>query len=308
VNDTRGAESGCVFRHQSSPGKAARFIQQGMARLGMKKLILKRLIERETEMQAAPVPRSLLRKYRVSIHLIQGRRVWTFSPLKRHPDTMVLYLHGGAYYGNMSRMHWRLVERLIDGSGAGFIVPDYPLAPQYVCEDAYRFLDAVYAGPITAHHAKRLIFMGDSAGGGLALGFAQKVCLENLRQPDEIILFSPWLDVSVSHRDIAGYEDGDTVLSRAELKTAGRTFAGDMHLKDSRLSPLYGDLSGLGIISVFTGTHELLHPDALRLRWMLEVQHRNFRFYEYPGMFHDWVLIPFLEETRDAIAKVIAFL
>ena len=276
--------------------------------MGMKNRLLKGLIKRKTAQKPAPVPRSLLRKCHLSIDLVQGRRVWTLAPKLKPINTVVLFLHGGAYYGNMSGLHWRLVERLIDGSRATFIVPDYPLAPQSVCEDAYRFLDEVFAGLLADHPSKRLIFMGDSAGGGLALGFAPKISPEAIPQPEEIILFSPWLDVSMSHSDLDGFDQTDQILNIADLQTAGKTFAGKLDLKDFRISPLYGDLAGLARISVFSGGNEILHSDALRLRQLMEAQHIDYRFFEYPGMFHDWVLVPFLPESGDVIAKVLTLL
>jgi acetyl esterase/lipase len=139
------------------------------------------------------------------------------------------------------------------------------------------------------------------------LGFAQKISRLAIRQPEQIILFSPWLDASMSNTEIAGYDGKDKLLSIAELKLAGKTYAGNLEVTDFRISPIYGDFAKVGRISIFTGSHDVLFPDALKLRRLMERQHHNLRFYEYPGMFHDWVLFPFLEETKDVIAKVVAY-
>ena len=56
------------------------------------------------------------------------------------------------------------------------------------------FLDR-YAG-------KEILFLGDSAGAGLAISFAQYLNEVNLPQPEKIILSSPWLDVSLTNPDI----------------------------------------------------------------------------------------------------------
>lgn len=55
--------------------------------------------------------------------------------------------------------------------------------------------------------------MGDSAGGGLALGLALALKTENITQPKDIILLSPWLDVTLSNEDIPKYESSDPILS-----------------------------------------------------------------------------------------------
>ncbi len=299
------AAAGCRYRHQASPGAGARCIQLFLGLTGMKKVILKTLINRKSGVRAAGLPRSLLRKCEVKIVRIRGRRVWTLSPKNGSSETLALFLHGGAYFANITRMHWRLVEKLLQSTGATFIVPDYPLAPAACCKDAYQFLEAAFARLIAENPAKSLVFMGDSAGGGLALGFAQKLRNEGGPQPKEIILFSPWLDVTMSNLDLASFDRKDKILSVRELKIAGKAFAGDLEATDFRLSPLYGDLAGMGRISVFSGTHDLLHPDALKFRRMADEQ--GISFYEYPGMFHDWVLLTGLKESRDVIGKVLAY-
>jgi len=47
-----------------------------------------------------------------------------------------------------------------------------------------------------------LIMMGDSAGGGFALALAQKLKNESIDQPAQIILLSPWLDITLTNPDI----------------------------------------------------------------------------------------------------------
>ncbi|MDD4223642.1 MAG: alpha/beta hydrolase [Candidatus Cloacimonetes bacterium] len=307
AKDNQQIEAGGSYRHQADPGPGARCIQLFLGLTGMKRVILKTLINRKSGMKAAGIPGSLAQTCEVKVSICRQRRVWTLSPKNGRSGTLVLFLHGGAYFANLTRLHWRLVEKLLQSTGATFIVPDYPLAPAACCEDAYQFLEAAFARLIAENPSKSLVFMGDSAGGGLALGFAQKLRNEGGRQPEEIILFSPWLDVTMDNPDLARYDRKDKILSIRDLKTAGKAFAGDLEATDFRLSPIYGDLNGLGRIAIFTGTHDFLHPDALKFRRMADEQGIGIRFYEYPGMFHDWVLISGLKESRDVIGKVLAY-
>lgn len=303
----RDAETGAGFRyrHQACPGAGSRCIQLGL--LGMKRVILKTLINRKSGMKAAGLPRSLLRECEVKVVRIRQRRVWTLCPKNNPAETLVLFLHGGAHFANLTRMHWRLVNKLIRATKSTFILPDYPLAPEADCEDVYGWLDEVRAELISRHPGQRLVFMGDSAGGGLALGFAQKIRNEGGRQPEAIILFSPWLDVSMDNPDLSRFDRKDKILSIKELKFAGKAFTGGLETTDFRVSPVHGDLAGLGRILVFTGTHDLLHADALKLRQVAEEHGVEICFYEYPGMFHDWVLITGLKESIDVIEKVAAY-
>jgi acetyl esterase/lipase len=76
------------------------------------------------------------------------------------------------------------------------------------------------------------------------------------------------------------------------------------------VSPKYGDLTGLGRIAVFYGTEEILYPDCREFcETAAEAGDGNdpgtgipVTGIEYPGMQHDWVLLP-MEEAKRAIAE-----
>ncbi len=70
------------------------------------------------------------------------------------------------------------------------------------------------------------------------------------------------------------------------------------------MSPIYGDFSGLGEISVFMGTNELFVADARRLKQLLKDQRIDFNYFEFTEMFHDWVLVPSLKETKKVIGWI----
>lgn len=54
-------------------------------------------------------------------------------------------------------------------------VPIDPLAPEHTYRDVDPFLRNVYRRVLDAHDSKSIVFMGDSAGGGLALGLCHPV-------------------------------------------------------------------------------------------------------------------------------------
>ncbi len=84
--------------------------------------------------------------------------------------------------------------------------------------------------------------------------------------PHRVVLISPWLDVSVSEPDQAAIEPSDVILMRPGLALAGRWYAGDLDVKDPRVSPLFGDLAGIPpILMFFCGSHDILVVDARRL-------------------------------------------
>ncbi|MBW6478973.1 MAG: alpha/beta hydrolase [Bacteroidales bacterium] len=268
----------------------------------------KKILNNGFRKEPAIIPKSIIEKYQVSAEEYSGRKIWKLSPKNSETGSIILFFHGGAYYANITSLHWRFIEQILSNINVKIVVPDYPLAPEATSKDIYQFMVALYTKMISDHPFGKIIFMGDSSGGGLALGFAQKIKREGIKQPEEIILFSPWLDVSMSNPDIARVNKLDKILSVNGLKIAGEKYAGDWDVRDYRVSPIFGDFSGLGKISIFIGTNEIFIADARKLRQMLEEQQIDFNYFEYKGMFHDWVIVNRLKETKDVIRWLSGYL
>ncbi|MCU0474002.1 MAG: alpha/beta hydrolase [Bacteroidales bacterium] len=292
------------YQHSIPESFQSRLIQTAMGLFGMKKKIERKMITNGFAKKPAKLPKSLLKKFNIQEIEHNTRKGWKISPIDIKSDLIVLYLHGGAYISSLINLHWRLIEKLISKTGATIIVPDYPLAPETCCKETYDFIESLFTRLITDYPARRIVFMGDSAGGGLALGLTQLLRDENKKQPDQIIIFSPWLDVTMCNPILERLDKKDDLLSIAGLKSAGQKFAGNLDLKDFRVSPVYGDLTNICRISVFTGTRDILNADAQKLKQLMKDQNINFNYFEYPDMFHDWVIITSLQESQDVINKV----
>jgi len=254
--------------------------------------------------EPAKIPESLLKKFNIQVAEQNARNVWTISPIASKSDLIILYFHGGAYMSSLIKEHWSFIEELIRKTNATLIIPDYPLIPEACCKEIYDFIEILFTRLIIDYPANRIVLMGDSAGGGLALGFTQQLRDENKKQPDQIIIFSPWLDVTMCNPDLERLDKEDNLLSIAGLKNAGQKYAGNLDLKDFRVSPIYGDLTGICRISLFTGTRDILNADAKKLKQLMKDQNIGFNYFEYPDMFHDWVIITSLKESLDVINKV----
>lgn len=275
-----------------------------MGCLGMKKRTEQKMLTNSFKKEPEEPPQSLLKHYHIDKSEQKGRKIWTIAPKENASEVVVLYLHGGAYMANITRQHWDFIELIIHKTKATFVVPDYPLSPEASCPEVYEFVSVLYTRLASSYPAKRMVFMGDSAGGGLALGMVQQLRNEQQKQPEQLILFSPWLDVSMSNPHIELVDRNDKILSMSGLQVAGQQYAGTLALNDFRVSPLYGNFKGLCSISMFTGTHDLLHPDAQKCKQLMVAQQLHFNYFMYPGMFHDWVIIKSLKETLDVINKV----
>jgi len=237
----------------------------------------------------------------VETAVADGRKVFTIRKPGSTSEKSILFLHGGAYVQNISARHWELVGQLIRLTGCTFIVPDYPLAPENTYVDAFNMVEPHLMRLYSHCDPLNVIFMGDSAGGGFALALAQKMKMEKVALPGQLILISPWLDFTLQNPEISAVESKDLILEMKGLLQASRSYAGDTIGSHYQLSPINGPLEGLPRISLLTGTHDILYPDCLLLKNRLQETGTDMNFYEFPKMIHDWPLISFLPEAKAAI-------
>ena len=181
-------------------------------------------------------------------------------------EKVILYLHGGSYMAELQPEHWHFFSHIIQDTGVTIVVPDYPLTPQYHYTDVFSMIFPLYKDILEKVGKDHLIVMGDSAGGGMALALLEKAGEENLDQPSQTILISPWLDVSMENPEIEHVQENDKMLNKDLLKMAGVAYAGsEEQIKNYLVSPIYGPLEKLENITIYTGTYDILNPDAHKL-------------------------------------------
>jgi acetyl esterase/lipase len=252
----------------------------------------------------ARIPSTLKRRYQITVDEYAGRKIWTLKPRENATGKVILYLHGGSYVANILSFHWDLISQLLAKTNATLVVPDYPLAPDSQCPQVYEFVMHIYTQLLAKTNAADITIMGDSAGGGLSLGLAQEIRNQNKPQPGNIVLLSPWLDVSMVNPGIHALERKDKMLNLNALQITGKAYAGGLSVTDPHVSPIYGSMKGLGKISVFIGTHDLLFADCQKLKTMLDSKQIDFNYFEYPGMFHVWMAVTSLKESKATINQI----
>ncbi len=249
-------------------------------------------------------PAALRSRHDVRTRRVQGFPCTTVAPRDAPSSRAVVYLHGGSYTGEIAPQHWALVSRLAD-AGVRVEVPLYGLAPQHTYRAAYPFLTEVYRDLLGEVEATAVTIAGDSAGGGLALGFAQTLAAEGLPQPRKLVLLSPWLDLTLSHPDLPALEPRDPWLSIVGSIEAGKAWAGGDDRTQPRLSPVNGPLAGLAPMDVYVGTRELCLPDVLLLQQRAAAAGAALEVTVCPGAVHVYPLVP-APEGRAAARAIVA--
>ena len=99
-------------------------------------------------------------------------------------------------------------------------------------------------------------------------------------------MLSPWLDITLDNPAINDLQEQDPVLEKIGLKMAAKSYAGDTELSDYRLSPINGVITGLGTISIFIGTKDILVADTRKFKAMFDDQGIDINYFEYKDMVH----------------------
>ena len=218
-------------------------------------------------------------------------------------DKLIIYLHGGAYVEEMLPFHWLMLDKITSKADATFIIPDYPLAPYADFRQCYEKMTMFYKKVLKYYPERQIIFMGDSAGGGLCAGLTMYFAKQGLRLPEKLILLSPWIDLKMDNPEIQDYRKVDPMLKYDELCIDAKYWANGEDLTDYRLSPLYGDVSVLNDVTIFAGTHEFFYPDIMKFKNKLDENKVENRIYIGEGLNHVYPAFP-IPEARKAINRI----
>lgn len=225
------------------------------------------------------------------------------------PDAALLHMHGGAYVSGGLLQCRKLISPICAAAGARALTFSYRLAPQYPypaqLEDAmraYRYLlDAGFS-------PRRIAFVGESAGGNLALALALKLRDAGEALPGAIALLSPWADLAQTGESYAALSDADATLDAEELMKNAVDFAGSPErLRDADISPVYASFSGFPPVLIHCGTQEILLSDSEMLERAMLRDGVEAQLVRWEGMCHVFQAFGF-EESKAANRQIGQFL
>jgi monoterpene epsilon-lactone hydrolase len=246
-------------------------------------------------------PAALRKTFDVSTSRDHGFDLHRVRPSGPGTGVTVVYLHGGAYTSEIVRQHWALVAFLARRTGHEVAVPIYGLAPAHQGLAALEFVTGVIAAETA--RGRRCYLAGDSAGGGLAL-LAAQAAGGTAGGVAGLTAIAPWLDLSISNPEVDKVEPHDPWLRRPGLRPLAAAWAGDVPLRDPRLSPIFGDLTRLPPLQILVGTRDITLPDCRLLRDRIPSS-VPLTYHEQEGAVHVYPLLPVPEARagRRAVAE-----
>jgi acetyl esterase/lipase len=248
------------------------------------------------------------KRYRVvEEQLPGGFPSYTFSARGTAPDRVVVYVHGGGFVAPIDPYHVKYAARLATALDASVVMPDYPLAPEHTWRDSHE--DIVRVIQRAAETSERVVVVGDSAGGGVALAAALTVRDRGGPQPSHLVLHSPWVDLTTStpETEVATLEDPWLFIGK--MYAYASWWAGsDDDLGRPEVSPALADLSGLPRTLMFSGTRDTLMPGCRLLARRAVEAGWDLTYVEQPGLLHVYPILPFIPEARQAWRTTLEFL
>lgn len=212
---------------------------------------------------------------------------WVYKK-EEDKNTIVFYLHGGAYLGgNLAEARHKSLRYPVH-TGCALFVVSYRVSAvgRYPCalEDALSGYNTMLK---SAKPNSKIIVIGDSAGGGLALAMVKKLKEEGIKVPDKIILNSPWVDLTCSSKSYKINANKDPILHKNFVIRCAHYYAGKKSmLKNEYVSPLFCDFSGFPPINIHVGTNEILLSDSIKLAKKASAQNVDVKLKIWNGMFH----------------------
>ena len=281
-------------------------------------VILLWLINTAMKLQCFFVRRSL--KLTVDYHLItrtDGSHLKVFT-LKPHglakPAPALVYYHGGGFGITYASLHLKSCERYANETGCIVIFVPYRLAPKHPFpggfDDCYASLEWVItkAGSLGID-ANRIAVGGDSAGGALAAGVAQKSRDEKLIKLCAQLLIYPVLDNTCSTPSATEFVDVPVWNARSNRHMW------DMYLSRYRetaipayAAPGHGQLHHLPMTYVETAEFDPLRDEGLSYIAALQQQGIEVFINETKQTVHGYDAMAKSEISKRSMLARIAFL
>ncbi|MHA1259783.1 MAG: alpha/beta hydrolase [Candidatus Heimdallarchaeaceae archaeon] len=257
----------------------------------------------EKRLVLALAPKELEVKEEV-IDGIKGEWVYTKECVN---DRTILYLHGGSYISGSIKTHRALAANLAKVTKAKALIIDYRLAPENPFPAAIEDANAVYKWLTKEKKipAKKIIIAGDSAGGGLTVATLLSIKEEGMELPAAAILFSPWVDLTLSGKTIKEKRKIEPLLTEEELRQAAEMYLNGEEKNNPLASPVYAELKKLPPLIIQVGTSEILLDDSIRLAEKAEEEGVKVYLDVWEKMIHGFQMFSkYLPESKKALEKV----
>lgn len=218
----------------------------------------------------------------------------------------ILYIHGGTFIEQPVYFQMKFVEKMAESLSATLIMPDYKLVPKGNAEIFYKDIISL----LDILDDKKTILFGDSAGGGAVLSLAMYLRDKNLLEKyniTNVIMLSPWLDLTLSNNEISKYTKKDYINCVEGTVYVGSLWRKDIPNTSYLVSPINGKFHDLPRLTFFIGDLDILKPDCDKIHKILEEKKVEHDYFSFINQGHDFAMFPTKERkiVLNIINKII---
>ena len=207
-------------------------------------------------------------------------------------DRVLFCLHGGGFVSGSMYTHRKYHGHLAKAIGCRALTLDFRRTPEHACpaqiEDAIAGYRWLLDQAIKPNH---IIFVGDSAGGGLVVSALVQARTIDLQLPAAVLLLSPWLDMELSGETMVSNRGRDALFSGKEaIEPLVEMYLGSGNRNDALTSPINADLKGLPPFHIQVGDRELLLDDSRRFAERARKAGVDIRLEILPDLEHNFLM------------------
>ncbi len=218
-------------------------------------------------------------------------------------------VHGGGFVAGSPHTYEGFACRVARATGTAVLVVAYRLAPEYPFPAALTDVTGAWRRWLEGggdHH--RSVWVGDSAGAGLALAALTNLRDEGRPLPTGLACFSPWVDLGLSSTSVSRNASTDRGLDPHSLRVCASAYLAGSDARAPAVSPIFADMSGLPPLLVQVGSHEILLDDSLRLVERAKADGVAVQLEVWDGLSHGFQgLPPIVPESRRALRVLAGF-
>jgi acetyl esterase/lipase len=228
-----------------------------------------------------------------------------------HQKHLFVYIHGGAWVRNGGEAGTLEAVLIAARLKISVVSIDYRMPPKHPAPAATDDVIAVWKELLKERSPSLMAMGGTSAGGNITLSSVHRLKDLGLPLPGALYVGTPAVDLDMTGDSRFLNEGVDRLLVSWKHipHDAAAMYAGEYDLKNSYVSPIYGDFSGFPPSYLISGTRDLLLSDTVRVHRKLRRAGVEADLHIYEGQSHgDYIAMWNAPESAEHYAELNAFM
>ena len=204
-------------------------------------------------------------------------------------NQLIYYIHGGGFVLGEPATRRFFTAYLAGKLHYNVAAVNYRLAPEFPYPAGAMECLTVYEALLKRYDAKKIMFVGESAGGNLVLSTLLRAKEKNLPLPAAVFALSPTVQYDQALPSYTENLNTDCMVGYLSEEVC------DLYLY---VAPYYGDYSGCPPIFLWASKSEVLRDDSICLYQKLKDCGQDCELYLRDHMMHQYVTTPSFPEAK----------